>query len=81
MLPAPASFHWLQHISRRFAQVVQTGGRIHPVEFSPGHALNASPSPVCPQLSEFRSIVVFETPDHNWRIVCDAFNVKQLKIF
>jgi hypothetical protein len=64
MLTSPVSSQRFQHISRRLAEIVQTGSRIHPVEFPPGYAFNAAPSPVCPQLSKFRSIVVLETPDH-----------------
>jgi hypothetical protein len=48
VLTASASSQWFQHISWRLAQIIQTGCRIHPVEFPPGHALNALPSPVCP---------------------------------
>jgi hypothetical protein len=77
VLTAPVSLHWLQHISRRITEIVQTGCRIHPVEFSPSHALNASPSPTGPQLSQFRRVVVFETPNHDNMVGCDAFNVKQ----
>jgi hypothetical protein len=72
----PVSFQWFQHISRRLPEIVQTGRHIHPVKFPPSYAFNAAPSPVGPQLSEFRRVVVFETPDHELMVGCVAFNVK-----
>jgi hypothetical protein len=80
VLTAPASSHRFQHVSRRLAEIVQACSRIHPVEFSPGYAFYTSPSPVCPQLSQFRCVVVLETPDHKEMIRCVAFNVKQLDL-
>jgi hypothetical protein len=77
VLTAPVSFQRFQHISRRLSQIVQAGSRIHPVELPTGHSFNASPSPVCPHLSQFRRVVVLETPDHGTMIGCVAFNVKQ----
>jgi 3-methyl-2-oxobutanoate hydroxymethyltransferase len=77
VLTAPTSSQRFQHISRRLSKIVQTGRRIHPVELPSSYAFNAAPSPVCPHLSEFRRVVVFETPDHGRIIRCVAFNVKQ----
>jgi hypothetical protein len=77
VLSAPVSTQRFQHISRRLPEIVQTGSRIHPVEFPPGYGFNAAPSPVGPQQSEFRRVAVLETPDHGKIIGCVAFNVKQ----
>jgi hypothetical protein len=77
VLTASPSSQWFQHISRRLSEIVQTRGRIHPVEFSPGYVFYAAPSPVCPDLSQLRRVAVFETPDHSRMIGCEAFNVKQ----
>jgi hypothetical protein len=42
------------------------------------HVFNTAPAPVGAQLSQFRRVVVIETPDHGEMIGCIAFNVKQL---
>jgi hypothetical protein len=77
VLSSSVSSQRFQHISRRFAEIVQTGSRIHTVEFPPGDGFNAAPSTVCAQLSQFRRVVIFETPYHGCMIGCYAFNVKQ----
>jgi hypothetical protein len=77
VLSTPVSSQRFQHISRRLAEIVKTGGSIHPVEFRPGYAFDIAPSPAGSHLSEFRSVVVLETPDHGRMICCEAFNVKQ----
>jgi hypothetical protein len=77
VLTPPLSFQWFQHVSRRLPEIVQTGSCIHPVEFSPSHDFYGAPSPICADLSQFRSVVVLEAPDHGDRIGCNAFNVKR----
>jgi hypothetical protein len=77
VLTSPFSSQRFQHISRRIAKIVQAGSRIHAVEFPPGYAFYAAPSPVCPHLSQFRRVVVFETAYHDRMVNCGAFNVKQ----
>jgi hypothetical protein len=46
VLASPLSFERFQHISRRLAEIVETCGCIHPVEFPPSYALDSSPPPV-----------------------------------
>jgi hypothetical protein len=77
VLPFPASSQRLQHVSRRLPEIIQTGSRIHAVEFPPSYSFNAAPSPVCAHLSQFRRVVVFETSYHMWMVCCGTFNVKK----
>jgi hypothetical protein len=81
VLTSPFSSQRFQHISRRLAEIVQPGSRIHAVEFPPGYAFYAAPPPVGPPLSQFRSVVVFETAYHDNMVYCLAFNVKQFVLF
>jgi hypothetical protein len=76
VLASPLSLQRLQHVSRRLAEIVQAGSRVHAVELQTGYDFYTAPSPVCPQLSQFRSVAVFEAPYHVSIVGCDAFNVK-----
>jgi hypothetical protein len=78
VLPYPIASQWFQHVSRWITEIVQTGGCIHAVEFAPSNGFNIPPSPIRTQLRKFRSVTVFETPNHAIRVYCMAFNVKQL---